>query len=118
MRHNSWRGAVADFGKRTRPVSDKQKKLAASVGIKLPTKLPQLVAAARLQTALSDELGFSGSEPIHDVQKEILSNLAKQGFKTYPKPRDRREADAWITQLRLLKRQQAHEELRLEAGDI
>jgi len=104
---------IADIKKRTRPVTDKQKKLAASAGIKLPEKLPQLVAAARLQVALSDELGFSKPEPIHYVQEEIIADLAKQGLKAAPKPQDRREAEAWITHLRLINRLRAHERLRL-----
>ncbi|MCK1636500.1 DUF4263 domain-containing protein [Bradyrhizobium sp. 157] len=118
MTHDGWADAVENLKRRTRPASEAQKKLAAFAGIRLPTQLPRLVAAARLVAALGDAVGAAESEPIHPVQKQILAGLAKRGFKVDSKPNDRTEANAWISHLRLLVRQASLEKLRLQAGDI
>jgi hypothetical protein len=48
--HSSWCGAVASLRKATAGVTREQRTLAAKAGLKLPKRLPKLVAAARLRT--------------------------------------------------------------------
>jgi hypothetical protein len=91
--------------------------VATVAGIELPGDLPRLVAGARLRAALCAELGLLSPGPYSDYQRETL-----ESFDTCVglalTPLDSGEASAWIDFLRLKKRAQALEELRLEAGDV
>ena len=53
MTRENWREAVAAIQQTTRPATARQHRLAAIAGIALPKDMPQLVAAVRLQTALT-----------------------------------------------------------------
>jgi Shedu protein SduA, C-terminal len=117
MPHDSWRGAVAEIGEATGTATDNQRQLAAFAGIDLPQNLPRLVAAARIQAALSSELCMPSPGPCSDVQMEMISSLKAEAH-VAPIPKDRGEASAWITFLFLKKRAHLLEELKLEAGDI
>ena len=117
MRHDSWRGVVAQIHEATGTTTNKQQQVAAVAGIELPQDLPRLVAGARLQAALSAELGIPSPGPCSDMQREIIDSLETDADPRLA-PLDGGEASAWIDFLRLKKRAQALEELKLEAGDI
>jgi hypothetical protein len=117
MPHDSWQGAVADIREATGTVTSKQQQVAAVAGLKLPDHLPRLVAGARLQAALNAELGLLAPGPCSDAQQEIISSLETDVYRDIT-PSDWREAYAWINFLRLKKREQALEELQLQAGDV
>jgi Shedu protein SduA, C-terminal len=117
MPHQNWREAVTRIDEATGGVTEKQRQLAAFARISLPNDLPRLVAAARIQTALSSELGIECPGPCGDGQMEMISSLeADVGISATPT--DRGEASAWITLLFLKKRAHLLEQLKLEAGDI
>jgi hypothetical protein len=54
---DNWRNATADIEQATAPATERQHQLAAVAGLTLPKEIPQLVAAARLQTALGADIG-------------------------------------------------------------
>jgi len=116
--HDNWRDASADIAKSTGPATTKQHKIAALAELKLPRNLPQLVAAARLQSALGTEIGAPEVAEVREVQEEIIQDLSTRSLRVTSKPQDSREAAAWITYLRLKRRQKAIEKLQLSAGDI
>jgi len=117
MPHESWRGAVGDIREATGTVTSKQQQVATVAGIKLPDHLPRLVAGARLQAALNAELGLLPPGPCSDAQQEIINSLETDVYRDIA-PFDWREAYAWINFLRLKKREQALEEMQLQAGDV
>jgi hypothetical protein len=116
--HDNWRSASADIAKTTCPATTKQHKIAALGEVKLPRNLPQLVAAARLQSALGTEIGAPEAAEVREVQEEIIRDLSTRSLRVTSKPQDSREAAAWIIYLRLKRRQTAIEKLQLSAGDI
>jgi antiviral defense system Shedu protein SduA len=117
MPHQNWRDAVAQIQQATSTTTAKQYELAKIARIELPGSLPRLVAAARLQNALSTDLGLGDPAPANAIQHEILEDLRSRD-EVDPPPTDRREAEAWIEHLRLKARCRALERLQIEAGDI
>lgn len=117
MTHDTWRRAVADIRRQTAFVSSTQKQLGRIAGIKLPNRLPELVAAARLQNALAVTLGLEPAAPSTEFQEELLKELSEQAD-VKCSPRDRREAGAWIAFLRLKLRQRSLERLKLQSNDV
>ncbi|MDP1823906.1 MAG: DUF4263 domain-containing protein [Archangium sp.] len=115
MPHPVWRDAVREIDERTRTATDLQKRLARLAGLSLPKRLPRLVAAARIQAALRNELDLSVSPPCNEDQLRYIREL-KPNFRLTPS--DHREAEAWINHLWLQGRRAALKTLRLEAGDI
>ncbi len=118
MGYDNWRTALAEIANATGVATTKQHKIAALAEMKLPRNLPQLVAAARLQSALGSEIGAPEAAEVREVQEEIIQDLSTRSLRATSKPQDSREAEAWITYLRLKRRQKAIEKLRLSAGDI
>lgn len=116
MQHANWREVVASISRFTRTVTTAQVELGASRGVELPTDLPAIVAGARLQAALADELGLWCASPCTPSKLERLAEVAGQA--SMPSPRDSREADAWIEYFRLKARASALESMQLEAGDV
>src|SRR5260370_5133223 len=117
MPHDGWRVAIADIHEATGAVTSKQQELARVAGIELPEYLPRLVAGARLQAALSVELGLPLPGPCTDDQQDLINSLEIDGYRAIT-PLDWSDAYAWIYFLRLKKRAQALEELQLQSGDI
>jgi hypothetical protein len=118
MPHDNWRDAVADIQIATGQVTPTQRQLAVLAGIALPEGLPRLVAAARLKAAFGAELNIEPSTARSDIHDDIIAELETSEWRADPPPADGREADAWITFLRL-KRRQAHlEQLQPVAGDV
>jgi hypothetical protein len=118
MTRNNWWDAVADIQQTTRPATTRQHQLAAIAGIAVPQDMPQLVAAARLQAALGADIGSTDEFNVDEVRQDILAALETPTLRITTPPEDRTEADAWIAFLRLKRRQQALENLKLMAGDI
>jgi hypothetical protein len=116
--HDNWRAASVDIAKAMEPATTIQHKIATLAGVKLQRNLPQLVAAARLQSALGTEIGAPEVSEVREMQEEIIRDLSTRSLRVVPKPQDSREAEAWITYLRLKRRQKAIEKLQLSAGDI
>jgi len=119
MPHENWRGAVTDIRETTGPVTTRQRQLATVAGIELPENLPQLVAKVRLRAALGSELGLPAVSDgsCSDAQRDLISRLETEGGPIFL-PLNWQEASAWIYCLSLKQRQQALEQLRVEAGDI
>ena len=110
---------VAAIRALTGPATERQRELAQVAGIDCPPDLPQAVAAARLRTAFATELDMPAVGEPSQSQTELISvfsDFAPNGVP--PKPRDNREADAWLKFLWLQSRAYALETLQLEAGDV
>src|SRR5262249_35169642 len=118
MARNNWCDAVADIQQTTRPATARQHRLAAVAKIALPKDMPQLVAAVRLQTLLGADIGSTNESDVEEIQKDILGELETPTLRITTPPENRTEADAWIVFLRLKRREQALENLKLMAGDI
>jgi hypothetical protein len=118
MTHANWSDAVTDIQQTTRPATARQHQLAAIAGIALPKDMPQLVAAARLQTALGSDVGSTDEAIVAEIQGVLLTALETPTFRITTVPENCTEADAWITFLRLKRREQALETLKLMTGDI
>lgn len=117
MPFQDWRDAVVSLDAMAALASDQQRVLAACIGIDISEGTPEIVAAARLQTALAAELQLPTSITPTDRQLQLLADLARNRAE-FTAPRDQREADAWITYLRLRTRRDALTELQLCSGDI
>jgi hypothetical protein len=115
---NNWRDTVADIERMTAPTTKRQHQIAEVAGIVLPKDMPQLVAAARLQTALGADMGSTDESAVDEVQDDILAALEAPTLRITTPPENHAEAEAWIAYLRLKRRQQALERLELMAGDI
>jgi hypothetical protein len=118
MTRNNWQDAVADIQQTAQPATPRQHQLASIAGITLPQNMPQLIAAARLQTALGADIGSTNQFDINEGREDILAELETPTFRITTPPENRVEADAWIAFLRLKRREQALQNLELMAGDI
>jgi hypothetical protein len=114
----NWRDALAVLREILGISTARQKALAATAGVVLPKRMPRIVAAARLQSALQTDLGLRPSYPCAAGTLEYMSKLDTGALKVKPKPLDQREAQAWITFFYMKRREAALEALRLEAGDL
>ncbi len=118
MGHDNWCAAVKVIHKMTGTITRKQRQLADFAKIKLPENLPQLIASARLQTALASELNLPAPSPCTENQLKLISSLETDENRAFPEPENYLEADAWITFLYLKKRQRNLEQLKVESGDL
>ena len=118
MTRDNWRDAAADIAKATAPATERQHQLAAVAGITLPKEMPQLVAAARLQTALGADVGSSDETEIDEVHEDLMASLQTPTLRITTLAGNRAEARTWIAYLYLKRRQHALERLELMAGDI
>ena len=117
MARQTWQDAVADIELATSLTTTRQHQLASVAGISLPDEMPQLVAAARLQTALGNDIGTEGTFEIHDTQWQLMEALQTTEFRITT-PSNRAEARSWIAYLYLRRRQKALRRLELNAGDV
>jgi hypothetical protein len=118
MTRDNWQDAAADIEQATAPATERQRQLASVAGITLPKEMPQLVAAARLQTALGADIGFGDEIGIDEVYEDLMASLQTPSLRITTPAGNRAEARAWITYLYLKRRQQALVRLELMAGDI
>jgi hypothetical protein len=118
MTRDNWHDAVADIQQMTQLATARQHQLAAIAGITLPQDMPQLVAAAGLRTALGADIGSSDEFDVSDFQEYTLAALETPTLRITTPPENSADASAWITFLRLKRRQQALQNLELMAGDI
>lgn len=117
MPFHDWRDAAVSLDAMTASASEQQRVLGARIGVDIPAGIPEIVAAARLQTAVAVELQLPISIAPTDRQLQLIGDLARNRTEFTP-PRDQREADAWITYLRLRTRRDVLAELQLWSGDI
>jgi hypothetical protein len=115
---DNWRDAVADIEQATARATQRQHQLAAVAGITLPKGMPQLVAAARLQTVLGADIGSDDEAQIDEVYEDQMASLQTATLRITTPAGNRAEARAWIAYLYLKRRQHALERLELMAGDI
>jgi len=118
MTRDNWQDAAADIEQTTAPATRRQHQLASVAGITLPKEMPQLVAAARLQTALGADIGSGEQVEIEEVYEEQMALLQMPMLRITTRAENRAEAKAWILYLYLMRRRQALERLKLMAGDI
>jgi hypothetical protein len=107
MTRDNWRDAAADIEQTTTPATERQHQLAAVAGITLPKEMPQLVAAARLQTALGADIGSGDEARIDEVYEDLMASLQTPMTRITTPAGSRAEARAWITYLYLKRREQA-----------
>jgi hypothetical protein len=117
MAFQDWRDAAVSLDAMTASASEQQRALGTRIGIDIPEGIPEIVAAARLQTAVAAELQLPISIAPTDRQLQLIADLARSRA-GLTAPRDQREADGWITYLRLRTRRDALAELQLCIGDI
>lgn len=115
---DNWRDAVEDIEQSTAPATERQHELAAVAGTTLRKEMPQLVAAARLQTVLGADIGLGDEAEISEVYEELMASLQTPTLRITTPAGNRAEARAWIAYLYLKRRQSALERLELTAGDI
>jgi hypothetical protein len=114
MLYTSWKDAVKVIEEMVKPVSDEQQKLAQLAGIKLPPKLPRVVAASKLRIALFRELFLVGEKPVNEYRSTEL-----KGVKSLPiTPKNNEEAEGCLQYVRLSQRLAALRKLELESGDV
>lgn len=118
MPRDNWEDAVADIEITAARATARQHQLATIVGITLPAEMPQLVAAARLQTALGNDIGAEGIHEIHAAQSKLMDVLQTSEFRITTPAQNRAEARGWIAYLYLRRRQKALRSLQLNAGDV
>ena len=118
MAHTSWEGAVAAIRRTIARCDEDSRAFASSVGVELPESLPQLVAAARVRSAVDSHFGVAPRKST-DAQQEIMAELAATMSVAIPAAADSyEEAEAWIRCLCLKQRLQSLEQLRLARGDV
>ena len=96
---------------------DEVRVFAASVGVEISESLPQMVAFARVQSAVGSRFGVTprrSSEP----QQELLADLAAKASAEPPAVDSYAEAAAWIQYFLLKQRMEWLGELRLAKGDV
>jgi hypothetical protein len=99
--------------------TDRQKNIAASVGVDLDDDLPESVAAAVLAEALSEPLNLELSPPVTPNQVAYVSDLASGVGRTAPDHlASARHVDGWLPVLFAERAIQALEQLRPEPGDV
>ena len=118
MARQTWRDAVADIELAATRATARQHQLASVAGISLPAEMPQLVAAARLQSALGNDIGTEGTFEIHHAQLQLMEALQTTEFRITTPALNRAEARGWIAYLYLRRRQKALRRLELNAGDV
>lgn len=117
MPYLHWREAVASLKPLLKKSTDSQGALARAVGGTLPKSLPWLVAGARLQALLAEQLATDGLQPPTDSVRSVIYDLSDEVGARVPEPGSRIEADAWIRYLYLKKRVRTLEALKPVAGD-
>ena len=117
MTHASWKDAVSAMRRRVSSCDDKQRMLADVAGIKLPQRLPRIIAAARLRNALAEPLGLTLRQS-SDSQRLRLEELAEDASRRMPTADSAAEAEAWILYFYLRRRMKALGEIKLNKGDI
>ena len=117
MTYTDWQDAFSAIRIRTSPCDDEQREFAVRIGVKLPKTLPRIVAAARLKSATDERLGLP-QPGVTEGQVARLEELASQGSRNAPKPKNAAEAEAWIDYFHLKGRLEALRTLRLKKGDV
>jgi hypothetical protein len=97
MTRDNWRDATTDIEQAAAPATERQHQLAAVAGITLPKEMPQLVAAARLQTALGADIGSDDEAGIDEVYEDLMASLQTPTLRITTPAGNRAEARAWIT---------------------
>ena len=87
------------------------------LGIKISKDLPRLVVAAKLRDHLAYDIALSAAtEP--GARALSLLALIKKDQDGNIEPQSNAEAEAWVAHLRLLRRVEHLERIKIEAGDI
>ena len=102
---------------KTSTCDDRQRQLAASVGVDLPNSLPRIVAVARLQGAIAELFGLNQPKG-SGSQLGFLAELAHEASEEAPSPASPAEAHAWIQYFCLTQRAEALRTRRLNRGDL
>lgn len=126
MPYSGWREAAAVLKAHVGPRTALQSRLAKAAGVPLPQTVPRLVADARLQLAISRDLGlhrlprFRGVRGVTTTESQAarIRELQEQGKAPLTIPADTHEAEAWIQHLALNRRLESITRLQLDAGDI
>jgi hypothetical protein len=117
MIFKTWREVDEVLANVTGPATTVQRELAKQARIELAANTPQLIAAALLKVALADSLNLRPPRPISSRHEVRLAILRRKSDPTVS-PESDEEAEAWVTYLRLLRRREALEQLKLVQGDI
>ncbi|OEO31722.1 hypothetical protein VW23_001030 [Devosia insulae DS-56] len=118
MTRQTWQDAVNDIEQSAGVATLRQHQLAAVAGALLPTDMPRLVAAARLQTVLGDDIAGESISEVLEVQHELMESLQTTKVRITTPAANRSEARGWIEYLFLRRRQNALRRLEINAGDI
>lgn len=110
--------ALPALKKQVSSATAEQIAVAKSAGVDLAPELPRLVADSKLRDRLSELLDTAAPSDPKPYQRDLLKRLADEADVAMPVTQTRAEADAWIWHCNLLLRIRAHEEHRLERGDL
>ncbi|GEP60235.1 hypothetical protein RSO01_74010 [Reyranella soli] len=83
LTHDNWQDAAADIEQTTAAATERQYRLAAVAGIALPRDMLQLVAAAKLQTALGADVGSADEAEVGEVQDDMITSLQTPTLRIY-----------------------------------
>lgn len=105
MPHATSKEAVRSLRAQIASATERQHQLAQLSGHKLPTRLPRLVAAARIRGWLAEDLGLRGPEEVRDWLERALKALEDEtGQKPWSVPENHQVANAWLQYFRLKNR--------------
>jgi hypothetical protein len=72
MPYTTWQEAAAVLKRRCAPADDEQRELARKLGLKLPQRVPALVAAALIKEHLAGPLRLDSADAPSGAQEEYL----------------------------------------------
>ena len=117
MSKKTWSEAVASIRSILDRATSDQQRLIDYLGIEIPKALPQLVVAAKLRDHLADAIALPSPTP---PGARTLSRIEflKEDHDGNINPQSNSEAEAWVDHLRLLRRVENLEKIKIEAGDV
>lgn len=117
MSKKTWSDAVATIRQLLGPATRDQLRLLDLLGLQVSKDIPRLIVAAKLRDHLAKDIALPA--PSEPGAREIARiNFLKQAHDGDINPRSHSEGEAWGDHLRLLRRVEHLECLKIEAGDI
>ena len=117
MSKKTWSEAVATIRQFLGTPTSDQLRLLDLLGLQISKDIPRLVVAAKLRDHLAKDIALP--IPTEPGARELARiKFLKQDQDGDVKPQSHSEAEAWVDHLRLLRRVEHLERIKIEAGDI
>lgn len=119
MIYDNWKEAAEELRARSSTADQEQIALANQLGVKLPARMPAIVAAVRIREHLAGPLRTDPSAPVTQGQLEYLGDLVDYLGILAPRPIETRlQASAWIEVLECRRALEALKRLKPARGDV